>query len=136
MEQGVCGQSSTGWQQCQAPKRDTNLMCSRNKRRLMPHSASQPQVGLGVSAWFLCFPTALRRTCPGWPAGPRRMKDTPSTANQAQPRGANSPPICTSQRRNNFHFKPGTGISLLVWWLIIHLPTQGTEVQSHMPWGN
>ena len=33
---GVCGQCSTGWQQCQGPKWDTNLMCSRNKRRWVP----------------------------------------------------------------------------------------------------
>lgn len=115
-------------------------MFTGQKEGECPHSESQPQAGLQVSAWVLCLYHCPEKNTPRLARWPRRMKHMWSRASQAQPRGANSPLICTSQRRNSFHFKPGPGTSLLAQWLTLRLPTQGTGFdprsrRSHMPGG-
>lgn len=114
--------------QCRGPKKSD--VFTEQKEGGCPHSESRPQAGLQVSAWVLCLYHCPEKNTPRLARWPRRMEHMWSRASQAQPRGANSPPICTSQRRNSFHFKPGTGTSLLVQWLTLRLPTQGTGVRS------
>ena len=113
-DMGVCGQYFPGWQQCQGPKRGTNLMCSRDKKKVNAPilSLSLRQVCKYLPG-FCAFTTALRRTRPGWPAGPGGWNTC--GAEPAKPNPEEPTPLWSAHPREGIVFILSQGLGLPSW---------------------